>query len=42
MTSGIFVDRAGETWQALERAGFRLVRRWDESDWVAFEAVRVA
>jgi ribosomal protein L11 methyltransferase len=40
VTSGIFIDREAETWSALERAGFELVRRWHESDWVAFEAVR--
>ncbi|MFL5646556.1 MAG: 50S ribosomal protein L11 methyltransferase [Chloroflexota bacterium] len=39
IASGIFVDREAETWAALERAGFALVRRWHESDWVAFEAV---
>jgi ribosomal protein L11 methyltransferase len=38
IASGIFVDREAETWAALERAGFALVRRWHESDWVAFEA----
>ena len=40
VASGIFVDREADTWAALERAGFELVRRWHESDWVAFEAVR--
>ena len=40
VASGIFLDREAQTWQALERAGFSLVRRWHESDWVAFEAVR--
>jgi ribosomal protein L11 methyltransferase len=42
VTSGIFIDREAETWAALERAGFELVRRWHESDWVAFEATRTA
>ena len=40
VTSGIFIDREADTWAALERAGFELVRRWHESDWVAFETVR--
>jgi ribosomal protein L11 methylase PrmA len=40
VTSGIFIDREAATWSALEGAGFELVRRWQESDWVAFEAVR--
>jgi ribosomal protein L11 methyltransferase len=40
VASGIFIDREAEAWSALERAGFTLVRRWHESDWVAFEAVR--
>jgi ribosomal protein L11 methyltransferase len=42
ITSGIFVDRDADTWAALERAGFELVRRWHESDWVAFELTRAA
>jgi ribosomal protein L11 methyltransferase len=40
VTSGIFIDRETDTWAALEGVGFELVRRWHESDWVAFEAVR--
>jgi ribosomal protein L11 methyltransferase len=40
IASGIFVDREAATWAALERAGFARIRRWHESDWVAFEAVR--
>jgi ribosomal protein L11 methyltransferase len=40
VTSGVFIDREADTWAALEAAGFALVRRWHESDWVAFEAVR--
>lgn len=40
VASGIFIDREADTWAALEGAGFELVRRWHESDWVAFEAVR--
>ena len=39
IASGIFIDREAECWAALERAGFALVRRWHDSDWVAFEAV---
>ena len=40
VASGIFIDREADTWAALEGVGFELVRRWHESDWVAFEAVR--
>ena len=36
--SGIFIDREPETRRALEAAGFEIVRRWHESDWVALEA----
>jgi ribosomal protein L11 methyltransferase len=39
VASGIFIDREADAWEAIERAGFRLVRRWHDSDWVAFEAV---
>jgi ribosomal protein L11 methyltransferase len=42
VASGIFIDREADAWEALERAGFRLVRRWHDSDWVAFEAVLAA
>ena len=37
--SGIFFDREPATRRALEGAGFEIVRRWDETDWVALEAV---
>ena len=40
VASGIFIDREADTWAALERAGFSLARRWQESDWVALEAVK--
>ena len=36
--SGIFIDREPDTRRALEAAGFRIARRWHESDWVALEA----
>lgn len=39
IASGIFIDREPETRQALERAGFRIVGRYHESDWVALDAV---
>lgn len=37
--SGIFIEREPATRRALEAAGFEIVRRWDETDWVALEAV---
>ena len=37
--SGIFIDREGPTRAALEAAGFEITGRWDETDWVALEAV---
>ena len=37
--SGIFIDREPATRRALEAAGFEIVRRSDETDWVALEAV---
>jgi len=37
--SGIFIDREAATRQALEAAGFVISQRWDETDWVALEAV---
>lgn len=40
VASGVFIDREADTLGALESAGFELVRRWQETDWVAFEAVR--
>ncbi len=42
VASGIFVDREAEAWTGLQRAGFELVRRWHESDWVALELTRAA
>jgi ribosomal protein L11 methyltransferase len=38
IASGIFIDREADTRAALERAGFELVGRRQESDWVALEA----
>ncbi len=40
IASGIFIDREADTRAALQDAGFRVVGRWHESDWVALEAVR--
>jgi ribosomal protein L11 methyltransferase len=40
IASGIFIDREPETVAALEGAGFRMIGRWHQSDWVALEAVR--
>ena len=37
--SGIFIDREPAARAALEAAGFEITGRWDESDWVALEAV---
>jgi len=37
--SGIFIDREAPTRAALEAAGFEITGRWDETDWVALEAV---
>jgi ribosomal protein L11 methyltransferase len=37
IASGIFIDREPEVRVALEAAGFELVGRWHESDWVALE-----
>ena len=37
--SGIFIDREPGTRGALEAAGFEIIGRWHESDWVALEAV---
>jgi ribosomal protein L11 methyltransferase len=42
VASGIFVDREAAVREALQAAGLRLARRWDESDWVALEATREA
>ena len=35
--SGIFIDREPATRRALEAAGFEIIGRWFESDWVALE-----
>ena len=40
IASGIFVDREPDVRQALEAAGFELVGRWAESDWVALAGRR--
>jgi ribosomal protein L11 methyltransferase len=40
IASGIFIDREPDTRTALEGAGFDIVRRRHESDWVALEAAR--
>jgi ribosomal protein L11 methyltransferase len=40
IASGIFIDREADTRVALQDAGFRVVGRWHESEWVALEAVR--
>jgi len=39
IASGIFIDREVAARQALEAAGFEITGRWDESDWVALEAI---
>jgi ribosomal protein L11 methyltransferase len=39
IASGIFVDREGEVESAFGRAGLPVVSRWQETDWVALEAV---
>ena len=40
IASGIFIDREGGVREALEAAGFRITKRYHESDWVALTAVR--
>ncbi len=40
LASGIFVEREGEVRAAFEAAGFHLVGRTVEGDWVALEALR--
>jgi ribosomal protein L11 methyltransferase len=40
LASGIFVDREAEVAAALSAAGFELVGRSSETDWVALDAVR--
>jgi ribosomal protein L11 methyltransferase len=42
LASGIFKDREADVRTALEAAGIRFLRRWQESDWVALEGVREA
>ena len=39
VASGIFVDREPAVRAAFEAAGFRIVRRYDETDWVGLTAV---
>ncbi|MGC8633110.1 MAG: 50S ribosomal protein L11 methyltransferase [Candidatus Limnocylindrales bacterium] len=41
LASGIIADREAEVRRALAAAGFHLLRRWEEGDWVALEAERV-
>jgi ribosomal protein L11 methyltransferase len=38
VASGIFVDREPEVRSAFEAVGFRILRRYDETDWVALRA----
>ena len=40
IASGIFIDRESGVRAALEAAGLRITRRYDETDWVALVAVR--
>jgi len=42
IASGIFVDREPGVRNALEAAGLRVTKRYDETDWVALVAVRAA
>jgi ribosomal protein L11 methyltransferase len=39
IASGIFLDREGEVQSAFGQVGLRVVQRWQETDWVALEAV---
>jgi len=39
VASGIFVDREPEVRSAFEAVGFRILRRYEETDWVAVRAV---
>jgi len=39
IASGIFVDREAEVQSAFDGVGLRVVNRWQETDWVALEAV---
>jgi ribosomal protein L11 methyltransferase len=41
LAGGIFIDREAEVRRALAAAGFRLVAREDEGDWVTLEAERL-
>ena len=41
LASGIIVDREPEVRRAFGAAGFHLLRRWEEGDWVALEAERI-
>ncbi len=41
LASGIIADREPEVRRAFDAAGFHVLRRWDEADWVAVEAERV-
>ena len=40
LASGIFVDREGDVRLALVAAGFSIIRRDAEGDWVALDAER--
>jgi ribosomal protein L11 methyltransferase len=42
LASGIIAPREAEVRRAFAAAGFHLLRRWEEGDWVAIEAERVA
>ena len=42
LASGIFVDREREVRAAFEAAGFGVIDRSTEGDWVALEAIREA
>ena len=41
LASGIIAEREPEVRRAFAAAGFHLLRRWEEGDWVALEAERV-
>jgi ribosomal protein L11 methyltransferase len=41
LASGIIAEREPEVRRAFAAAGFHLLRRWDEGDWVALEAERI-
>ncbi|MGZ3587706.1 MAG: 50S ribosomal protein L11 methyltransferase [Candidatus Limnocylindrales bacterium] len=42
LAGGIFRDREPEVRRGLAAAGLRILRRWDEGDWVTLEAERIA